>query len=667
MCGITGFITTNAQIKAHYIEAMNKQIRHRGPDDEGYYLVSAIDEVQIVAGADSARISDEFGYAPTKLMESLKNDLVKLAFAHRRLSIVDLSPLGHQPLSIDNGDYWISYNGEVYNHLELREELEGAGYKFISHSDTEVILVAYQRWGIECLTKFNGMFAFLIHDRLKNQVFIARDRFGVKPLYYYQTHDGIYFASEIKQFTVTPNWQAKLNHQRAYDFLVHGLTDHTSETMFDKVYQLRGGEYSLIDLNNLTKLDVEGLFIERWYDLPKHEYKHDFSRAANDFKNIFQDAVKLRLRADVDVGSCLSGGLDSSAIVSVMAKELAAQNKLHHLKTFSAASKQKEFDESEFIEEVVKQTNAESFYCYPELEELFKLVEMISWHQDEPFGSTSIFAQWEVFALAKQQGLKVMLDGQGADEQLAGYQGLYFQIYLNELLHKGRLFSFIGELIQFKKKHAIVIKQFVLKSLLSLFPNKLKLKLGKLLGKMQYDEGWINKGQLHYVAKDPFIGTGVNKASVKNTIRSQICYSNLPMLLHFEDRDSMAHSIESRVPFLDYRLVELIFSMPTEYKIKNGITKRVLRDGLAGVLPELIRTRMSKLGFATPEEVWVREHADFFKEQLVQSLVYCDDLLNKEKVLAIFDEIIAKERQFDFWLWRVISFGLWMKLFKVRR
>ncbi|MCX8514228.1 MAG: asparagine synthase (glutamine-hydrolyzing), partial [Burkholderiales bacterium] len=641
MCGISGFIAfKNKFVLAKHLEQMTQQIKHRGPDDEGYFAINLKSQEFILSGVDSVKIFDKkfaASYLPQQNVENLAEEQCKLGFGHRRLAILDLSALGHQPLSIDQGNYWICFNGEVFNYLEIKLELELLGYNFISTSDTEVILAAYKEWGEQCLAKFNGMFAFLVYDKLKQQVFIARDRFGIKPLYCYKDSQAIYFASEIKQFSILPSWQAKLNHQMAYDFLVYGLSDHRHETLFQDVFQLRGGEFAIINLANFEALNSnlemqQILKTKQWYELPQQAYLKGYNDAKNDFRTVFEQAVKLRLRSDVDIGSCLSGGLDSSAIVSVMANELDKQGKISKLKTFSACSEHAQFDEREYIEEVVKQTQAQSFYCYPDLERLLFKMDQITWHQDEPFGSTSIYAQWAVFAEAKQQKVKVLLDGQGADEQLAGYQGLYFQILLNQLLRRGNIVQLIKELKLLKKNHGFDSKKGLLKAIMSLFPDRVKVVVGKILGKQQYALDWLNTEKLKVKQINPFIQTGLAKANIKQTLKSQICYNNLSMLLHWEDRDSMAHSIESRVPFLDFRLVELIFSMPDEFKIYNGVTKRVLRDGLDGVLPNKIKNRMNKLGFATPEEIWLRDNEIIFRQLISEAVTISGGILKLNEV-----------------------------------
>jgi asparagine synthase (glutamine-hydrolysing) len=667
MCGITGLVRFEESIPAKFLRDMTDVIRHRGPDDEGFYCITDDNRELILSGQDTKTGSEKLKYLPQQAIIDQADTHIKFGFGHRRLSVVDLSPFGHQPFCIDDGNYWICYNGEVYNHIELRQELEQIGHVFRSHSDTEVVLAAYKQWGNQCLNKFNGMFAFLIYDKVQQQLFIARDRFGVKPLYYYQDADGIYFASEIKQFTLLPNWQAHLNHQRAYDFLAYGLTDHTEDTLFADVKQIRGGECSIIDLANLQQLKNQGLTKQRWYHLTNKVSHKDYVSACNEFRDVFTDAVRLRLRSDIPVGSCLSGGLDSSAIVSVMAKLLEGQqSKQDLLTTFSACSHHKQFDEKEYIDEVVEQTKSNAHYCYPELDNLLNSMEQITWHQDEPFGSTSIYAQWTVFEEARQNHVTVMLDGQGADEQLAGYQELYFQIYLNQLIRHGKLIQFIRELRNFSKIHSFNKIQGTLKAVLSLCPIEVKQYIGKLMGKQRYELDWLNKQYLKFNQADPFLLSGQSVNNVKQTLYGQIMHNNLPMLLHWEDRDSMAHSVESRVPFLDYRLVELIYGMPTSYKIKDGVTKLILRDSLSGILPNKIRDRMSKLGFVTSEEIWVKSHIDLFRQKLIEAIQASHGILAEERTLEIFNNIISGRQKFDFWLWRVINFGQWIKTFNVK-
>ena len=301
MCGISGFISNHPQPAAP-IWRMSDLIRHRGPDDEGFVLFGDLSSEPVVAGGPDTPEKSwraEVPYAPRKLPEQVSNMPVRIALGHRRLSIIDLSPLGHQPMSHQAGRYWITYNGEIYNYIELRGELESLGHNFVSQSDTEVIMAAYAQWGVSCLHRFNGMWAFAIYDTQRQEVFLARDRFGVKPLYYWTAPDGTFcFASEIKEFTAFPGWTARVNAGRVYDFLVRGLMDHTDETLFAGVYQLRAGHAIRLKVG-AWRVDPTGRVpVEKWYDLKPVVFSGSFTDAAAEFRQRLEDSVRLRLRAD---------------------------------------------------------------------------------------------------------------------------------------------------------------------------------------------------------------------------------------------------------------------------------------------------------------------------------------------------------------------------------
>jgi asparagine synthase (glutamine-hydrolysing) len=425
MCGIAALYEPGAPAwLAEVTRAMTRAVRHRGPDGEGFASF----------GADATAtpwLSDETPPGVAGAREAPSGAV--LGFGHRRLSILDLSIAGHQPMPDARDECWLIFNGEIYNYVELRAELAGRGHAFASGTDTEVILAAWREWGAACLDRFNGMFAFVLFDRRTRRLFAARDRFGVKPLYLWRTPSGgLALASEIKQFTAHPQWRARLDGQRAYDFLNWGICDHTRHTLFAGVQQVRGGEYLLAPLDDVPRVEPQ-----RWYELKSAPFAGDFAAAGARFRELLDDSIRLRLRADVPVGSCLSGGLDSSSIVCTMRAQLgerapALQN------TFSAYSDVARFDERTYIEEVAAATGAERHAIVPSPDTLLTELDALTWHQDEPFGSTSIFAQWCVFRLARQNGVVVMLDGQGADEALGGYHG-YFGPRLAGLLRQGRL------------------------------------------------------------------------------------------------------------------------------------------------------------------------------------------------------------------------------------
>lgn len=668
MCGISGIISSTP-FQPNLLQLMMDIVRHRGPDDEGFVFWSRFEDDAILCGGQdtpAAVFNAKLPYSPT--LNDGRDATFNLGLGHRRLSILDLSPLGHQPMCTQDGRYWIVFNGEVYNYVELRAELENLGHSFISRTDTEVILAAYAQWGEGCLARFNGMWAFAIYDSKARTLFLARDRFGVKPLYYWTSPEGQFaFASEIKQFTVLPGWRAIMNGQRAYDYLVFGITDHTEETMFSGVFQLRPGHCVTLAVDDANAVSPgTPLSTHAWYELRPRAFAGSFDDAAREFRLLLEQSIALRLRADVPVGSCLSGGLDSSSIVCVLHDFLRKQGVQDLQRTFSACSDVDRFDERKWIDLVVGKTSVDAHYVYPVLDRLFEESPAITWHQDEPFGSTSIYAQWCVFRLAAQNGVKVMLDGQGADEQLCGYHG-FFGPRLATLLKGWRLADFVLDLAGMNRLHgysAFASIMFMLPYLLSEKPAQFLRRLG---GYAHSRPAWLNNGSLQAEAVDPFQLLGARGGGIAELSRSQLTGSNLQMLLHWEDRNSMAHSIESRVPFLDYRLVEFVLGLPDEFKVAGGMTKRVLRESMRGVLPEDIRTRVDKLGFATPEEVWVRERMPAsFREKIEHTLAVAAVCFNPRAVRLEFDHILEGKKRFNFWPWRVVNFGEWMQCFDVQ-
>ncbi|GAB3629049.1 asparagine synthase (glutamine-hydrolyzing) [Pandoraea terrae] len=671
MCGIVGIVQSNP-VDLRHVADMADLIRHRGPDDEGIVVFPAQGPV-CLAGDDTPSF-DQVGALPYRPVAHRREwfadrPATYLAMGHRRLSIVDLSPLGHQPMSYQDR-YWIVYNGEVFNYVELREELTRYGYRFRSHSDTEVLLAGYDRWGAGLLDRCNGMWSMAIYDREKHTLFLARDRFGVKPLYYRVTNDGasLAFASEIKAFSALPDWRPTVAAQPAFDFLAWGIQDHGDETLFQGVYQLPPGHFAMLQLNGhggLTRRLDPRLAVTRWYDL---ERKHcdvpmNFDEAAGEFRRLFLDAVRLRMRADVPLGSCLSGGLDSSSIVCAVRAELDSIGATMPQKTFSSCSEYRAVDEREFIEEVTRANNVESTLLFPSGSELFERLDDLVWTQDEPFGSSSVFAQWCVFRTVRENGVLVMLDGQGADEQLAGYHG-FLGARLAGLARRGQVSEFSTEFGAMRRLHGYGGVKFAEYLVANLFPGSIR-PLGALRGMTQMRRDWIDPAALGARDRDPFVPLGARALSVRQLSLAQMNGSNLQMLLHWEDRNSMAHSIEARVPFLDYRLVEYSLNLPEVFKVEHGMTKRVLRQGMRGMVPEKVLDRIDKKGFLTAEEFWMKgDHSAQFAARLDEAIERAGRFIDTG-MRDVLSRVVAGKAPFSYHVWRVISFGAWLKRFDI--
>lgn len=594
-----------------------------------------------------------------------------LVLGHRRLSIIDVDERAAQPMQASEGRYWITYNGEIYNYLEIREDLISRGVTFETTSDTEVLLKAYREWGESVLGRLVGMFSFLIWDAKDKVLFAARDRYGIKPLFFYSSPRGLAFASEIKQLMGLPGLEARMNMPRVHDFLSSGITDHTADTLFHGVQQIRGGECLRIDFEKWRPGDA--LPIQRYAKLPERDLEHLTEReAADTFRSLFLDSVRLHLRSDVPVGSCLSGGLDSSSIVCAMSDILRPSGSQVH--TISACYPEKEVDEKPFMDSVVAATGAKPLFVYPKAEDVFSAAEKITWHQDEPYGSTSIFAQWSVFEAARTQGVKVMLDGQGADEQLAGYHGAFFY-RIDELIREHRWLELIRTFYERKHWHGSTYRSQFASHILPKLPPSVR-PLFEPFRRTAPPPGleWMNSDAL--LPHAPATGSTFTEAAaalgyapvkdIGDLCMAMVGSTNLGMLLRYEDRNSMAHSIEARVPFLDHRLVEFNLRLGNSHKITGGDTKRVLRTAMKGILPEDVRTRRDKLGFATPEQRWFRGPLRSLVEAGVQdTLSRYPGLLVNDATERLTREMLDGHRPLDFTLWRIINLGMWGRQFGV--
>ncbi|NDA61836.1 MAG: asparagine synthase (glutamine-hydrolyzing) [Chitinophagia bacterium] len=659
MCGISGAVSNNA-LDPTYLVKMNQIIDHRGPDDEGFVFFNG-NEFEVLGSNHTLYEAwlDNGIYQPKKTIEEalLK---VQVFFGHRRLSIIDLSCKGHQPMCSGDTRFWITFNGEVYNFIEIRDELTQLGYVFTTNTDTEVILSAYQEWGIDCQNKFNGMWAFAIYDKAEKKLFLSRDRFGIKPLYYWFSPNGdFYFASEIKQFTVLPGWRAVVNFDRAYDYLKYALTDHTDETLFQGVFVLPPGccFESNIHVIKTVKGKIEYL---QWYRPDTISTKLSFEDAKTKFLEKFIDSIKLHLRADVPIGSALSGGLDSSSIVSYINVILKQQNKSELQKTFSSCSHDKQFDERNWMEEVVNDTRVEGHFVYPNGNDLFVLTDKLIWYMDEPYQSQSAFLGYHVFQEAKKFNVAVLLNGQGADEYLSGYN-YYRLLRQKNLLKRFSIIQLIKELGSFSK-----VLEILFRLLLDLFPTALRYKISTLNSKNRAIDKIISfkkhiKKRIH-----PYETMDFDSSTHVSISKHQLFKDPLQKYLRWEDRNSMAHSVEARVPFLDHRLVEFVHSLPLGYLDAPKFSKRILVEAMKGILPEKVRNRRDKKGFITPEMRWfTKDFKDDFIKLFQDNVQFSKGLINQKEAESYLVKMQQGIIPFNYSYWHIILFCIWMKKFKV--
>lgn len=656
MCGIAAVFDSDG-VDVGELRAMTDLIRHRGPDSEGFVLLGPQGAAPF-PGPDTDPSCLALDSVDSPRAEPGSGDWTA-GLGHRRLSIVDLSPTGHQPMASPDGRVWLTYNGEIYNFVELREELRRGGQAFRGTSDTEVLLHGYLAWGEDVLPRLRGMFAFVIVDLRRGIGFAARDRFGIKPLYFRSSPGRLTLGSEVKQ--LLDPMANRINGPRLYDFLNLNIHDHTAETMFADVQQVPGGTCMRWSLAAPDRPETR-----RWWSLRPRPFDGTRAAAAAEFRRLLADSVAEHLRADVPVGSCLSGGLDSSAVVC-LTRDLLDESSTGTLqRTFTATSSDDRLDETRWAALVVDRVGAEPHTVQPDMTQIGALLPRLAWHMDEPFGSTSILAQWKVFELAHAADTKVLLDGQGADEQLAGYS-VYFGLRLAELTRRGRLRQLRREVAAIGRTHPGALRHALLTVGYLMVPPAVGRPVGRRLAAPGQDpDAWISRENLGVSGyPDALSAAGARIPDVRAFGRAQLTTTNLPMLLRYEDRDSMAHSVEARVPFLDHRLVEFTTGLPSDYLISDGTTKRVLRDALRGVIPDPIRERVDKIGFATAEEAWLRAHPRDVRHLLSDAVDSLGGALTPG-VLTRLDEVLAGARPFDYWIWRCISAGAWADTFGAR-
>lgn len=586
MCGIAGILSYRENAQLDQVKKMTDKIIHRGPDGEGLWI------------------------------NSNKN----IVLGHRRLSILDLSEKGKQPMHYENGRYSITFNGEIYNYIELKKELLQKGFSFKSDSDTEVLLALFALKKEKCLDDLDGMFSFAIWDEQTQELFCARDRFGEKPFYYSLENNSFYFASEMKALWEVGKSKAK-NLKRCYQYLMYSIIDDPidkSSTFYQDLYQLKPAHYVIV------KKDLQIKQIKYWDIDLSIEIDISFEEAQKKFRELFEDSVRKRLRSDVPIGSSLSGGLDSSSIVMLIDK---IKGKEQVQKTFSARFNNFDKDEGEFMQFVINKSNVEPFFVYPTAKSALNNFDKLVYHQEEPFISFSLNAQFEVMKLAKDNGITVMQDGQGADEILAGYDS-YYSSYFMELYNNNRK-KYKSELKAYNNFKSINAKKETIAFKLNAKYYKSSKRVSNLIKNIRpSDSSYFNGINPSLVAEYKTTKNPLAKyPNLKQSLYNSLFNRGLSELLRYSDRNSMANSIEVRLPFLSHKLVEFLFSLPNEYLLKSGWTKLILRKSMEDILPNEIAWRKDKIGYAIPQKEW--ETSPFFKEKIRGSI----DYLKHEKII----------------------------------
>lgn len=561
MCGIAGVIRINRDVTNSEIKRMTDELQHRGPDGEGQWVNA--------------------------------NGIVGLG--HRRLSIIDLSSNGSQPMHSADGRYTIIFNGEIYNYIELKESLIKKGIKFFSDSDTEVLLNLYALKKEKCLDELDGMFSFAIWDEVAQDLFCARDRFGEKPFFYHHIPGKLFvFASEIKALHKYGVGKQP-NNSLVYHFLKFnyrlGNANDKSETFFSNINKLPNSSFLIV--NDKLNLKVANYWDIDWRN--QHEV-FDESKAVDTIRELFHESIKRRLRSDVPTGSSLSGGLDSSGIVCWIDRFF--KNGLKQQKTFSARFENHSRDEGKYMHMVIDSTNVESHFTWPDATKLLSNIDELYYYQDEPFPSTSMFAQWEVMKLAKANDVTVLLDGQGADEIFAGYHP-YYRLYINRLFKKDRA-KYHTELKFYQDIHDSKHSGFIKHDLLYY----LSVGKGILKTKMQ-KQPLIYNADFNSIYQKSDYGLEQPENLNHNLYLSLMKGNGLEDLLRYGDRNSMAFSLEVRLPFLYHKLAEFVFTLPDSFKLREGWTKYIFRKAIDGVAPEGITWRRDKIGYDTPQSSWL--------------------------------------------------------------
>lgn len=661
MCGIVGIVSLNgSSVDLAPLQRMNDLQTHRGPDGEGFLLASGSNG----HGFDHAFVRHTDAANAT--------DMIRVGLGHRRLAILDLSERGIQPMPSNDKRTWIIFNGEIYNFKVLRSELGSLGHVFTTRTDTEVLLHAYLQWGEDCLTRLEGMFAFAIWNSSQGRLFCGRDRLGIKPFYYATSNGYLIFASEIKSLLAFPGLEATPDDDSVLGFLVHGNCDYGESTILRNVKALPAAHSLTVDISSQRTL------LRRYWKLePKPDSRSTHKERIASLNERLQTTVRSHLNSDVRIGSCLSGGLDSSTVVSLAGKIWQEQPETatavgENFHTFTSCYDNPELDERDYALAVAQSVKATPQLVFPSPRDFWSDFERIAWHEDMPFGGLSFYSQWRVMRAAKEAGVKVLLDGQGGDEVFGGYAKFRYA-YLASLLRSGSIAKMVRELgatLGQGDRYVLDIRngyRYLPKRVRSLLRVDSLLK-GVLTA--QWD-------QVVSAESTPATRWWRNTSGARNgdcpwTIMQRIqvddlLLDTLPTLLRLEDRSSMAFSLEARVPLLDHKLVEYGVSLPDDLKVHNGWSKYAVRQAMQGLLPESVRLRKSKLGFAAPDHSWLSRELRPQVKELLEGNLRCQKYVNPVLLRRWYNSEKASHANTESYLglFRILSLEMWMRAFSL--
>lgn len=635
MCGITGELSAGEIDPAAFYRA-HALISHRGPDDEGFAAREAGGEVVELRG-------ERTHGSWRRLAEVREAGPLRWILGHHRLSVIDLTENGHGPFGSEDGRLWLTYNGEVYNYLELRAELERAGHRFRSRTDTEVVLAAYREWGLDCFHRFNGMWGLAIVDLERERLLLCRDRFGVKPLYWHADDDGLVFGSEIPFLLARRRFGP--NHEACAEFLATGRVDHGAATVLGGLRALAPGHLLI------SGLDGAAPRIERWWRLEPADGTPPSSieDAAARFSELFESAVSVRMRSDVPVGALLSGGLDSTSIVrNLHHRGLLPADGLH---TFSAVYREAEYSEGSLIEHTIAASpGVQAHLVEPPTERLADDVDDLIAQHGEPIRSLAVYAQHAVYGRVREVSpAVVLLNGQGADELFAGYT-LERLWLIADQLRRGRLGRAVAEARWLRANAHMGATIALLRG------------LRRLLA-VRRARGGIRRVRL----RPPLFSTELELSEplegsdpLAARLRACLGHSPLPEYLRYEDRNSMAFSLETRLPFLDYRLAEWAIGLDPDHLLRGDESKRVVRRAVAAYVPEAIAGDRRKRGFTVPQEEWQRARLTRWIERGVEAAAEWP-FLDPEAVHSGYRSY--RDGGGDPWLWfRLGALAAWREL-----